>query len=387
MSFGTKVIFVKIYTMQRSLIIVLIVLNSLPLMAQKDTAKQKPLRVAVVGLVHDHVNWILGRENKGDIEIVGIAEPSLSVAEKYSKKYGYNMNIVYNTIEEMIGKTKPEAVFAFNSIYDHLKVVESCAPRGIHVMVEKPLAVSNEHATKMLALAKKYNIYLLTNYETTWYGSNAKAYQVIKEDKLIGDIRKIVFHTGHRGPIEIGCTPEFLKWLTDPLLNGGGALTDFGCYGADLATWLMNGETPLTVTAITQQIKPGLYPKVDDEATIILTYKETQVIIQASWNWPFGRKDMQVYGKTGFVFCKDGTNMQVKENEKNEAQAITASPLSNDRNDPFVYFVNVIRGKIKMNKYDLSSAETNDIVVKILDAARQSSKTGKTIIWNEYYKK
>jgi len=387
MSFGTKVIFVKIYTMQRSLIIVLIVLNSLPLMAQKDTAKQKPLRVAVVGLVHDHVNWILGRENKGDIEIVGIAEPSLSLAEKYSKKYGYNMNIVYNTIEEMIGKTKPEAVFAFNSIYDHLKVVEYCAPRGIHVMVEKPLAVSNEHATKMLALAKKYNIYLLTNYETTWYGSNAKAYQVIKEDKLIGDIRKIVFHTGHRGPIEIGCTPEFLKWLTDPLLNGGGALTDFGCYGADLATWLMNGETPLTVTGITQQIKPGLYPKVDDEATIILTYKETQVIIQASWNWPFGRKDMQVYGKTGFVFCKDGTNMQIKENEKNEAQAITASPLSNDRNDPFVYFVNVIRGKIKMNKYDPSSAETNDIVVKILDAARQSSKTGKTIIWNEYYKK
>jgi len=387
MSFGTKVIFVKIYTMQRSLIIVLIVLNSLPLMAEKDTAKQKPLRVAVVGLVHDHVNWILGRENKGDIEIVGIAEPSLSLAEKYSKKYGYNMNIVYNTIEEMIGKTKPVAVFAFNSIYDHLKVVEYCAPRGIHVMVEKPLAVSNEHATKMLALAKKYNIYLLTNYETTWYGSNAKAYQVIKEDKLIGDIRKIVFHTGHRGPIEIGCTPEFLKWLTDPLLNGGGALTDFGCYGADLATWLMNGETPLTVTAITQQIKPGLYPKVDDEATIILTYKETQVIIQASWNWPFGRKDMQVYGKTGFVFCKDGTNMQIKENEKNEAQAITASPLINDRNDPFVYFVNVIRGKIKMNKYDPSSAETNDIVVKILDAARQSSKTGKTIIWNEYYKK
>ena len=387
MSFGTKVIFVKIYAMLRSLIIIPILLNSVSVIAQKDSMTHKPLRVAVIGLVHDHVNWILGRENKGDIEIVGIAEPNRSLAEKYSKKHGYNMNIVYNTIEEMIGKTKPEAVFAFNSIYDHLKVVEYCAPRGIHVMVEKPLAVSNEHATKMLALAKKYNIYLLTNYETTWYGSNAKAYQVIKDDKSIGDIRKIVFHTGHRGPIEIGCTPEFLKWLTDPVLNGGGALTDFGCYGADLATWFMNGETPLTVMAVTQQIKPELYPKVDDEATIILTYKKAQVIIQASWNWPFGRKDMQVYGKTGFVFCKDGTNMQIKENEKEEAQTITASPLSNDQNDPFVYFVNVIRGNIKMNKYDLSSAETNDIVVKILDAARQSSKTGKTIIWNEYYKK
>jgi predicted dehydrogenase len=371
----------------RFLIAIFIISNYIPATAQNDTLKQKPLRVVVVGLVHDHVGWILGYQNKNDIEVVGIAEPNQSLAEKYSKRYGYSMDIVYNSMEEAIEKTKPVAVLAFNNIYEHLKVVEYCAPRGIHVMVEKPLAVSNEHATKMLALAKKYNIYLLTNYETTWYGSNAKAYQIIKENKLIGDIRKIVFHTGHRGPIEIGCTPEFLKWLTDPVLNGGGALTDFGCYGADLATWLMNGETPVTVTAVTQQIKPELYPKVDDEATSILTYKETQVIIQASWNWPFGRKDMQVYGKTGFVFCKDGTNMQIKENEKKEAEAITASPLSNNRNDPFVYFVNVIRGNIKMNKYDLSSAETNDIVVKILDAARQSSKTGKTIIWNEYYKK
>ena len=377
----------KIISMLRFLIAIFIISGYTPLIAQNDTLKQKPLRVVVVGLVHDHVGWILGYQNKKDIEIVGIAESDHSLAEKYSKRYGYSMNIVYNTMEEAIEKTKPEAALAFNNIYEHLKVVEYCAPRGIHVMVEKPLAVSNEHVTKMLALAKKNNIYLLTNYETTWYGTNAKAYQITKEDKLIGDIRKIVFHTGHRGPVEIGCSAEFLHWLTDPVLNGGGALIDFGCYGADLATWLMDGETPVTVTAVTQQIKPDLYPKVDDEATIILAYKKAQVIIQASWNWPFGRKDMQVYGKTGFVFCKDGTNMQIREDEKKEAQTLTASALNSDRNDPFVYFANVIRGNIKMNKYDLSSPETNDIVVKILDAARRSAKTGKTITWSEYYKK
>ncbi|HEU4858428.1 MAG TPA: Gfo/Idh/MocA family oxidoreductase, partial [Chitinophagaceae bacterium] len=223
----------------RPLTIIFILFNCISVMAQKDSSAPKPMRVAVVGLVHAHVHWILARENKGDIEIVGIAEPNRSLAEAYSKQHGYNMNIVYSTMEEMILKTRPEAVFAFNSIYDHLRTVEYCAPRGIHVMVEKPLAVSDEHATKMLALAKKYNIHLLTNYETTWYGSNAKAYQIIKEDKMIGDIRKIVFHTGHPGPVEIGCNPEFLEWLTDPVLNGGGAITDFGCYGADIATWLM----------------------------------------------------------------------------------------------------------------------------------------------------
>ncbi len=369
-----------------SILVILFMTNLFVLMAQNDTIHKKPLRVAIVGLVHDHAHGILGRANRGDIEIAGIAEPNRALAEKYSKQYGYNMNLVYATMEEMIEKTKPEAVLAFNSIYDHLRVVEYCAPRGIHVMVEKPLAISMEHATKMLSLAKKYNIHLLTNYETTWYGSNVKAYQMVNEQKQVGDIRKIVFHTGHPGPKEIGCSKEFLEWLTDPVLNGAGALTDFGCYGANLTTWLMKGETPITVTAVTQQIKPQLYPKVDDEATIILTYKRAQVIIQASWNWPISRKDMEVYGVTGFVFCKDGSNMQLKENEKKEIQSLTAERLPADRNDPFVYFANIIKGEIKLETYDLSAPANNEIVMKILEAAKYAAKTGKTVIWNKYFK-
>lgn len=372
---------------KKSSLLALLVAVILQVNAQNDTDNKKPLRVAVIGLVHAHVHWILGREKKGDIEIVGIAEPNRELAERFSKQHGYSMGLVYSSMEEMIAKTKPEAVLAFNSIFDHLKVVEYCAPRGIHVMVEKPLAVSADHVNKMLGLAKQYNIYLLTNYETTWYGSNEKAYQLIKKDTIAGDIRKIVFHTGHQGPVEIGCNKEFLDWLTDPVQNGAGALTDFGCYGADLATWLMNGEHPLTVTAVTQQIKPWLYPKVDDEATIIATYKKAQVIIQASWNWPYGRKDMEVYGVKGYVFCKDATHMMIRKSDQLPPVADSAASLPSDRDDPFVYFKNVIRGNIKMQQYDLSAPATNEIVVKILDAARQSAKTGKTIIWDDYYRK
>ena len=187
--------------------------------------------------------------------------------------------------------------------------------------------------------------------------------------------------------MEIGCSKEFLAWLTDPVLNGAGSLTDFGCYGADLATWLLNGEEPQTVSAVTQQIKPELYPKVEDEATIVLTYKKAQVIIQASWNWPYGRKEMEVYGKTGIVFCKDGKNMELRETGKKETQTLTAASLPAERNDPFVYFANVIRGNIIMNKYDLSAPATNEIVIKILEAAKHSSRTGNTVIWDQYFKK
>ncbi len=225
--------------------------NALPGTNRADT----PLRIGVVGLVHSHVHWILGRKNKTDVEIVGIVEPNRDLAHRFSKQHGYSMSLVYNTIEEMATKTKPEAVTVFTSIFDHLKVVEYCAPKGIHVMVEKPLAVSLDHANKMAALARKHKIELLTNYETTWYGTHKRAWQYLIEEKKAGDLRKIVFRTGHQGPKEIGVNKEFLDWLTDPVLNGGGVLIDFGCYGSNLSTWFMQGQKPISVSCITQQIK------------------------------------------------------------------------------------------------------------------------------------
>ena len=348
--------------------------------------KGEPLKIGVVGLVHTHVHWILGREKIGDIEIVGIVEPNRDLAERYAKQHGYSMDIVYNTIEEMVKATKPEAVTAFNTIYDHLNVVEYCAPKGIHVMVEKPLAVSYDHAKKMIALAKEHNIQLLTNYETTWYGSNYEAYRLIHEEEKIGDVRRIIFYTGHPGPIEIGCNEEFVEWLIDPYWNGAGALTDFGCYGANIATWLMKGETPLTVSCITQQIKPEKYPKVEDEATIILTYPKTQVLIQASWNWSHNRKEMEVYGQTGYVFCKNGQEMQVMESEKEGAKPMTAKPIQNGIHDPFAYLTKVIKSNYPVEKYGLSSLENNEIVMQILEAAKYAAETGQTVDWKEFYK-
>jgi predicted dehydrogenase len=113
-----------------------------------------PLRVGVAGLTHTHVHGILGRAKRGDIVIVGIAEPNRELARRYTQQYGLSMSLVYNSLEEMLAKTKPEAVTAFGTIFQHLEVVQACAPKGIHVMVEKPLAVNMDHARQMAALAQ-----------------------------------------------------------------------------------------------------------------------------------------------------------------------------------------------------------------------------------------
>jgi predicted dehydrogenase len=336
-----------------------------------------PIRFGIVGLAHDHARgFIPGVRSRQDVVLAGIAEPNQELARRYARDYHLDTNLFYASLEEMLDKAELKAVATFTSTFDHRRVVETCAARGIHVMMEKPLAVSMEHAQAIEAAAKKGGIQVVVNYETTWYPANHAAYALVHDQKVVGDLRKIVVHDGHSGPKEIGCSAAFLSWLTDPILNGGGALTDFGCYGADLITWLMNGQRPTSVFAVTQQIKPRVYPKVDDEATIVLTYPHGQGIIQASWNWPFNRKDMEVYGQTGYVLVPEKSRVRVRTGSAEEKET-TVSALSAPNDDPLSYLGAVAREDIRPS--GLSCLEVNLIVTEILDAARESARTGKRV--------
>lgn len=365
----------------KSVLIIILFFLLIITKTEAQSLTQKPIRLAISGMTHGHIAFILGRKDKGDFQLAGIFEPNAELAKRLSKKYNFDPKLVYSNLETMLDHVKPQAVVAFGSIFEHLATVEACAPRGIHVMVEKPLATNNDHAKRMVELAEKYHIHLLTDYETSWYPTTAKSFQLVNDSNYVGSIRKVVIHDGHQGPKEIGCEKEFLDWLTDPIQNGGGAMVDFGCYGANLMTYLMKGEEPVSVTAVTRQFKPEIYPKVDDDATIIVNYAKAQCIIQASWNWPFGRKDMEIYGESGTVFSLNNYDMKLRNGSMKAEKSIQVNARDVSVNeDPFSYFADVINGKITMTKYDPYSLANNETVVKILDAARESAKTGKTVI-------
>ena len=338
-----------------------------------------PLRLGIIGLTHSHVHGLLGRKNRGDVVIVGIAEPNRALARRYAERYGLSMNLVFESTTEMLAKTRPAAVAAFGSTFEHLAAVQAAAPRGIHVMVEKPLAVSLDHARKMKALADRHHVVLMVNYETTWYPSLYRAAETVRSDS-IGPLRKVVVRDGHRGPAKIdGVDPEFLEWLNDPVRNGAGALMDFGCYGANLMTFLMQGVRPTSVTAVTQQLQPNDYPRVDDEATIVVTYPSAQAIIQASWNWPIGRKDLEVYGTRGYVMTDNRSVVRTRASEAamESVQSLPKRDAPND--DPFSYFKALVERKVIPGEWDPSSLANNMIVMEILDAARKSAREGRTI--------
>jgi predicted dehydrogenase len=342
---------------------------------------EKPLRLAVAGTSHGHSGWILGRKAWNDFELVGIFESDKTLSEKQQKQFGLAASLFYDNLQSMLDAVKPEAVVAFGSIYDHLAIVEACAVRKIHVMVEKPLAVSLAHAKQMEALAKQHDILLLTNYETSWYPSTEKSYQLITNNNFAGRLRKAVFHHGHEGPKEIGVSKEFFNWLTDPVQNGGGALIDFGCYGANIITYLLRGERPVSVTALTNQFKPHIYPKVDDEATIVVEYSNAQCIIQASWNWPYSRKDMELYGESGYIIAPDRYHIRYKNKKDKEEHAEKLDQKeSGVYDDPFAYFSDAIRKRIPVPDYSLYSLSNNMLVMEILEAARESARTGKKIV-------
>ncbi len=339
---------------------------------------QAQTRVAIVGLEHGHVAGFLPELPKHpEVQLVGISDPDPALRQKYSAQFHLDPKLFFPTEEALIEATHPQAVLVYTPVAGHRPAIEIAARHHVAVMVEKPLTISLDDALAIRTISREQHVPVLVNYETTWYASNKAAYDDLESGKL-GPLRKLVVHDGHEGPAEIGVQPEFLKWLTDPAKNGAGALYDFGCYGVDLSTWLMQGEAPLTVTAVTQQLKPEEYPHVDDEGTIILTYPHAQAIIQGSWNWPFGRKDMEVYGATGYLKTIKSDKVLERTKGESEGQEREAPPLAPPEDGSIDYLVAVLNGKLKPQG-DLTALDTNVIVMQILDAARTSAKTGRTI--------
>jgi predicted dehydrogenase len=348
---------------------------SLPVAAAGTPAG--PVRLAIAGLVHGHVRGFLRALNgRTDVELVGIAEQDGALRAAVLEENRLPSSIGFADVADMLERTRPEAVAAFTSTFDHPQVVEAAARRHVAVMMEKPLAVSVPDAGRIRRAAASGGIPVIVNYETTWYPGLAAAAQVIRAERAGGAIRKMVAMDGHQGPQEINVGPEFLGWLTDPVKNGAGALFDFGCYGANLMTWLMDNEPPRAVTAMLQRFKPAVYPRVDDEATILVEYAGAQGIIQASWNWPFNRKDFEVYAERAYAISTGAEGLRVRLPGQNEATR-TPVALPPDERDPVSYLVAVVRGRV--TPAGRSSLENNLVVTEILAAARESAETGRTI--------
>jgi predicted dehydrogenase len=360
------------------LVILLSLVGAAPLFCrQSNPAEKGKTRLAIIGLDHDHV-WGLLKDFAGEpnAELVAIADMHPALVDQAKAKVPASVKF-YADYMQMLNEVKPDGVIVTTENDRHLEILRECAKRHIHYSTEKPMATTAGDAREMDRLANQAGIKVMVNYWNVWVAPTHELYHRVK-DNQVGPIQKIIVQYGHQGPKEIGVSKYFADWLYDPAKNGGGAIMDFGCYGAEWAVWLKG--RPTRVSATTQKLKVDQHNAVDDDATIVLEYPDGAAIIEASWNWPYSMGQVQVFGPKGSMVAtaRDLFARPTGRQEANaalEGERVSLDPPARETSNPISYFVDCIRKDKPIE--DPLSMKVNVQVMEILDAARESVRTGK----------
>jgi predicted dehydrogenase len=338
----------------------------LPLAAQQ-------YKIAVAGLVHSHVWGHLGRMAKGEAaKLVGVAEANPELVAEGKKLTGPEVPY-FDDYRKLLAEAKPDIVWAFVENNRHLEIVQACAPRKIHVMFEKPLASSFKDALAITRLARQHGVQVMTNYQMAWWPANY-AMKAQADSGAIGRVWRLRGIVGHGGPGSTGARSKyFFDWLTDPVKNGAGALVDFGCYNALWALWYMG--KPETVYAQVNQLRPETFPKVEDNSTLLLHYRNGVALLEGSWDLPRSFQDLEVFGLQGSLYLAGGKAELRK--GRGAAEEVTPAPLTPERAEPVAYLVNCLQSQKPID--GLVAMDINVDAVEILEAAKESIRTGRAV--------
>lgn len=348
--------------------LLLLTLAAMPMGAQE-------YKIAVVGLVHSHVWGHLKTMVDGKVaKLVGVAEPNEELTAE-AEKMGVGSDLVYRDYSKMLDERKPDVVWAFVENNRHLEIAKACAERHINIIFEKPLAANYEQARQIKALGEKYGILVMTNYQMAWWPANYVAKAAVDRGD-IGKVWRLHGIVGHSGPGSEGVRNKyFFAWLTDPEKNGGGALMDFGCYNALWSLWYLG--KPKSVFATVNHLRPDRFPKVEDNADLILEYPNGVGLFEGSWDLPRSYQDLDVFGwgdegKRGSIHMNQRS---VEMRHGKNVEQLTLSPLDQDSNEPIAYMVSRMKNKKPIE--GLTAVDINVDVIHIIDLAKKSVKSGR----------
>ena len=335
-------------------------------------------RIAVAGLVHSHVWGHLRTMLSGDpAKLVWIAEtkPDL-IAE--AKKLGADDALFVADYRAALVANKPDIVWAFVENNRHLEIVQACAPLGVHVIFEKPLASTLFDAREIARLARHHSVQVMTNYQMAWWPSNYTAKKQV-DAGAVGQLWRLRGIVGHGGPGSRGPrSRHFFAWLTDPVQNGGGALVDFGCYNALWSLWYLG--RPERVYAHVNQLRPETFPKVEDNSTLLLSYPSGVGIFEGSWDLPRGFQDLEIFGLEASLYVTRN-GVEFRKGRRGLTQAVELDPLPLESAEPITHMIHAIRNQAPLSP--LVALDINVGVVEILEAAKESVRSGQAVTLSE----
>lgn len=282
------------------------------------------VRIGALGLTHDHV-WgnLRALEESDEGVLVAAADPNEELRQQVTQKYPDAQ--VFGSYEQLLDSVDLQAVYVFADNLQGVTLTEMAAARGLHVMVEKPMASTLAGADRMRGAARAAGVQLMVNWPIAWKPALHHAFQLIEEGR-IGEVFQVNYRSAHGGPRELGCSPYFSGWLYDPELNGAGAYMDYCCYGAAMVCWLLG--LPSRVTAVTARLRKEDLPA-EDNAVLIMQHPRALSTSTASWT-QIGHLTSYVpmfYGSEGTIVVEDDQLLlATREHDRGEAVEVPPPP-------------------------------------------------------------
>lgn len=284
-------------------------------------------RIGVLGLHHDHVWSNLEELQKtGKAELVASADHFPELRDHYTEKFPGK---VYASYDELLANEDLTAVYIFGSNKLSEDLTVAACERGLHCLVEKPMASTLAGAERMLAAAKANGVRLMINWPFAWWPQLRHGICMAQAGE-IGQVWQVKYRAAHQGPVELGCSPQFCEWLYDAELNGAGALMDYCCYGAVLAQVILGRPEQVTGAKLRTGLKPDL--KLEDNAILIMQYANAIATTEASWT-QIGKLtsySTTIYGSEGTLLIEPDYNGRIilatSEDEEGRALVIPEQP-------------------------------------------------------------
>ncbi len=329
------------------------------------------MKIAFAGT--GYINKVHARaaQNLG-LELTAVINHKMDSMIEFGKQFGITR--FYETVEAMLKDGNVDALVVSTPNYLHAPQTIAALNAGVHVMVEKPMAMKTQEAEQMLEAADKSGATLMVAHcwrfdpDVLWLKEQSAKLGKIIRTKGIG------VHT-HWGPS---------GWFTQKKFAGGGAMADMGIHALDTARFLLGDPKPVSVYA-----KIGTYYKdfdVDDTGVIIVEWDNGATsYIESGWWQPHAdgpEAATQLYGTEGFGELFP-TRLELP-NRKEEKIDIVESGFEFPRtehcpqnlyDDQLKYFVECIEKK----QTPIPGGVEGLMNMKVVDAAYKSSETGKVV--------
>lgn len=338
----------------------------------------KRIRVGVLGLTHDHIWGNLDRLTQlKAAELVGVAEPDVGLRAKFQERYGDKIIVAdYDALLE--GAHDLQAVFVFADNRTTAELGARAAERGLHVMLEKPMAPNLALADRLATAGRRAGVHVMINFPHYWNPKLREAYRLV-QDGAIGEVFKLRYAGGHAGPREIGCSPIFCDWLYDAAKNGAGALADQGGYGATVCRWFLG--RPSRVIAMGGRLTKDDISDLDN-AVILLRYQRAIGVAETSWSWIGGLPTAGpvAYGTEGTLVAhgaREAAGITLMTRDQREPVILDAPPLPEGEETAPAYFISHILADRPIE--GLVSPEIGRDAQEILEAALMSIRIGSEV--------